>query len=447
MSRLPFVIKSDGIIKNLDLLFDKCIYKIYLDGDMNMRADTHVHTCFSGVSNYKMLRFPESVTRPEKQVECARRNGMNIICITDHDSIKGAIIAKEYAKMYDDIDVIIGEEITSTDGEILAYWLNEYIPPGLPIEETIDLIHEQGGIAVAPHPYSFYVACLKDRILDLNLEGIEIINGGHIDDFTNKKAQLVFDKYPGKWSPFSGSDAHSIYTTGYNWTEFEGSGENCFYEAIKNKRTVACGVPAPAFRQLQWSIEVVLEGQKLLWKSLCGRLQPDSDNPLITKIITISNLKKIAGLISGFMYIIPPVPFIGEYLATTWLRKKSYKLLTDNDVKLNAAKEPIFKICVYVPIEYTDTIMDVIDKSVDPICPNYKRTFSVSEVTGAWKPFKDSKPFVGEQDEMEKVIENKIEFVVKKKDLNDVIIKIKETHPYEESMIDVYPVYNWKSII
>lgn len=441
------MIESDDIIKKLDLIFDKCIYKMYLNTDMNMRADTHVHTCFSGISDYKILRFPESVTRPEKQVECARRNGMNIVCITDHDSIKGAIIAKEYAKMYDDIDVIIGEEITSTDGEVLAYWLNEYIPPGLSIEETIDLIHEQGGIAVAPHPYSFYVACLKDRILDLNLEGIEVINGGHVDDFTNKKAQMVFEKHPGKWSPFSGSDAHSTYTAGYNWTEFEGSGENSFYEAIKNKKTIACGVPAPAFCQLQWSIEVVLGGQKLLWKALRKRLQSDSDNPLITKIMTISDIKKIAGLIGGFMYIIPPIPFIGEYLATTWLRKKSYKLLTENNMISDVAEEPIFKVCIYVPIEYTEIMMDIIDKSMNPVYPNYKRAFSISEVTGTWKPLKGSKPFIGTPGKIEKVKENKIEFIVKKKDLRNVMIKIKETHPYEEPMIDVSPMYNWESIV
>ena len=159
--------------------------------------DTHVHTYFSGVSNYKVLRFPESITKPDRQVECARKNGMNVLCITDHDAVKGAFEAQEYAKQYDDIDVIVGEEVTSADGEVLAYWLNELVPPGLPIEETLDLIHEQGGVAVAPHPYSFYVACLRDRILDLDLEGIEVINGGHVDAFTNMKAQTVFKEHPG----------------------------------------------------------------------------------------------------------------------------------------------------------------------------------------------------------------------------------------------------------
>ena len=114
---------------------------------MNSKVDTHVHTYFSGVSNYKVLRFPESITKPETQVDCARKNGMNVLCITDHDAVKGAFEAQKYAKQFDDIEVVIGEEVTSADGEVLAYWLNELVPPGLPIEETLDLIHDQGGLA------------------------------------------------------------------------------------------------------------------------------------------------------------------------------------------------------------------------------------------------------------------------------------------------------------
>ncbi|MBO7351921.1 MAG: PHP domain-containing protein [Candidatus Methanomethylophilaceae archaeon] len=96
---------------------------------MNSKVDTHVHTYFSGVSNYKVLRFPESITKPETQVECARKHGMNVLCITDHDAVKGAFEAQKYAKQYDDIEVIVGEEVTSADGEVPAYWLNGNYAP------------------------------------------------------------------------------------------------------------------------------------------------------------------------------------------------------------------------------------------------------------------------------------------------------------------------------
>lgn len=301
---------------------------------MLSKADTHVHTYYSGVSNYKVLRFPESVAKPEDQVDKARKNGMNVLCITDHNVIAGALKAAEYGKRFDDIDVVIGEEITSADGEVLGLWLTEWVPPGLPIEETIDIIHKQGGIAIAPHPFSFYVFCLRDKINDLDLDGIEVINGGHIDDYTNRKAQLAFKENPGKWAPMSSSDGHSTYTVGFNWTEFEGSGEAALKKAILNKTTIPCGEPSPVIAQVRWSIEVVRGAQKMLAKALLGKLPEDSENPLITKMLTISSGKKIGGIIGGIIYIIPPIPFIAAWLGTTWLKKKSGTLLDEFEMKL-----------------------------------------------------------------------------------------------------------------
>ena len=414
---------------------------------MNSKVDTHVHTYYSGISNYRILRFPESVTKPSEQVDCARRNGMDILCITDHDAVKGAFEAQEYAKQYDDFEVIIGEEVSTADGEVLAYWLNELIPPGLSIEETLDIIHSQGGVAVAPHPFSFYVPCLQDRIFDLDLEGIEVINGGHVDGYTNSRAQTVFKEHPGRWAPFSGSDAHSNYTAGYNWTEFEGSGQEDFRKAILSKKTIACGTPAPAFTQVQWSMEVVIGAQKMLAKSLTGRLEPVSGNPLIDKILTINNPKKIGGIVGGFLYLMPPIPFIAEYLATTWLKRKSYTLLDELDRKFVTEKAQVFKVCVCVPEEESDRMMDAIDSVMSPVYPGYRRAFSISDVTGTWKPMKGSNPYIGRPGAISEVREKKIEFIVMEKDLKAVVSRIKEVHPYEEPMIDVMPTYEWKSII
>ncbi len=307
---------------------------------MISRADTHVHTHYSGISNYKALRFPESVTKPEEQVETARKNGMNLLCITDHDAIKGASVAKEYAKKYDDFTVVIGEEITTADGEVLAYGLNELIPPELSIEETMDRIRSQDALAVAPHPYSFYLHCLKDRIKDLDLDGIETINGGHVDRFTNTKAQLVFTKNPGRWAALSGSDAHSTYTAGYNWTEFEGCGEEDFRHAILKKKTIPCGEPAPVITQVQWSIKVVTSAQGMMAKALTGKLEADPDNPLITKIISLPVVKKVAGIIGGSLYLIPPIPYVGAFAATRWLERMSQRLLNQVEYKLEASNCP-----------------------------------------------------------------------------------------------------------
>lgn len=414
---------------------------------MHSRADTHVHTYYSGITNYKALRFPEAIIRPEEQVDHARANGMSVLCITDHDAIKGALEAEKYAKKFDDIDVVVGEEITTADGEVLGYWLNDFVPPDLSIEETLDLIHEQDGLAAAPHPFSFYTPCLRERVLDLDLDGLEVINGGHPDNYTNKMAQKVFKEHPGNWAPLSGSDAHSKYTLGYNWTEFEGQGEDDFRKAFMDKRTVACGRPAPPFAQVQWSMEVVIGAQKLLLKALLNKLEPNLDNPLITKMISINDQKKIGGIIGGFFYLIPPVPFISEFLATTWLKKRSYNLIQEIDYKFAVEKEKLYRICVHVPKEYSDMIMGSVDDVMRPQYQRYKRAFSITEGIGTRQQEKGETFYIPQHGRDNMIMEDRIEFVVREKDLKPVLMKLKQVHPYKEPVINVSPTYEWKSII
>ena len=162
------------------------------------RADTHLHTEYSGFQKLGVIKFPESVVQPDKQVDKARENGMDVVCITDHDETHGAFLAERYARQkYDDIEVVVGEEVTTADGEIIGLFLTERIPDMLSVEETVDIIREQGGLVIAPHPFSFHVPGLKERILDLDIDGFEVINGGHPDKYTNMFARLVMDRYPG----------------------------------------------------------------------------------------------------------------------------------------------------------------------------------------------------------------------------------------------------------
>lgn len=290
------------------------------------KADTHVHTEYSGFNNLGVMKFPESVAHPAMQVDRARANGMDVLCITDHDETAGAFIAEKYAKQFDDIDVIIGEEVTTRDGEIIGLFLNERIPDMLSVEETVDIIREQGGLTIAPHPFSFHVPGLQEKILEIDLDGFETINGGHPDAYSNMFARLVMDRYPGRWADISGSDAHSTYTAGYNWTEFPGSTADDFRKAVLSKTTRACGEPAPVFGQVQWSVDVVLGGQKLLYKSLRGRLKDVPDNHLIEKINSLNNLKKLTGIFAGMLYITPPLSLVATIASVSFLKKGAAKM-------------------------------------------------------------------------------------------------------------------------
>jgi predicted metal-dependent phosphoesterase TrpH len=290
------------------------------------RVDTHVHTEYSGIARLGALKFPESVTTPEQHVDRARKNGMDVLCITDHDEVIGAFKAQEYAKRFDDIEVVIGEEVTTADGEIIGLFLNEKIPDGLSVEETVDIIRSQGGITIAPHPFSFHVDGLQEKIFSLDIDGFEVINGGHVDNYSNAFAQAVMDRYPGRWAPISGSDAHSVHTTGFNWTEFEGNTAEDFRRAVLNKTTIPVGVPAPVFNELKWSMEVVWGGQHMMYRSIIHRLPADDEKPLVKKINSLTKLKKATGIVAGVFYVIPPVSFIATWLSTSFLKKNAKKM-------------------------------------------------------------------------------------------------------------------------
>jgi predicted metal-dependent phosphoesterase TrpH len=86
-------------------------------------------------------------------IEAAIRKRLGGIIITDHDSAKGGLVGKEAARGYGGFKVIPGAEITSRIGHVLAIDVDENIQKGLGVEETVELIHDLGGIAVASHPF------------------------------------------------------------------------------------------------------------------------------------------------------------------------------------------------------------------------------------------------------------------------------------------------------
>jgi len=297
------------------------------------KADTHVHTNYSGVASLWKLKFPESVTTPQEQVDQAIHNGMDVLCITDHNETAGAFVAQRYAKDKD-IDVIIGEEINTNEGEIIGMYLTEKIKRDLSIEETIDEIRSQGGLTIAPHPFSFHVDGLGEKIFSIDLDGFEVMNGGHPDLYSNVMASKVMERYPGVWAPMSASDGHSRYTVGTCYTEFEGSSAEDLRKAILNKTTVPVGRPAPVISQVQWSIEVVLGGQKLMYESLRGRLKSVEDNTLVDRINEMSNLMKVAAFGGSLLYLFPPVSFLATLMSTAYLKTGAIKMSRDMQKKI-----------------------------------------------------------------------------------------------------------------
>jgi len=286
-----------------------------------MRADLHIHSKYSGIMKYMGLKFPDSVEEPRKIMKCAKKNKIDVIAVTDHNTIRGGIETKKLEKEFG-IEVIVGSEIMSKDGEIIGLFLNEEIQSGLSAEETIEKIHEQGGLAIAPHPYSPICKALNDKIFDLKLDGVEVFNAYHRDGIVNNIAlEKVTKNYHKKPVAFIGSsDAHLAKMVGNGYTNFEGNCADDLYEAIIRRKTSFGGHPTPLSDIILWSYNIVYVSEKALIKSMMFK------NPTLN----IRFHKKLLAMFGGLIYIATPLPLIAGILGNFYLKRKAKNKLKES---------------------------------------------------------------------------------------------------------------------
>ncbi|MEM5814364.1 MAG: PHP domain-containing protein [Candidatus Aenigmatarchaeota archaeon] len=174
-----------------------------------MRYDLHMHT------NYSRHWFfgIDALGTPEEMVRAAIRKGLDGIAITDHDNVKGGLKAKSAARRIDKgFKVITGAEISSRAGHILGLGIKENVRPDLSVEETVEKIHELGGVAVAAHPFArfWFRACLQEEAI--KADALEALNACTCRRFQNNKAAWLAKKsgVPG----IASSDSHCTRTVG-----------------------------------------------------------------------------------------------------------------------------------------------------------------------------------------------------------------------------------------
>jgi predicted metal-dependent phosphoesterase TrpH len=172
-----------------------------------LKWETHCHTVYS---NRAPRRF-DALNTPRELIETAIKKGLGGIIITDHDSVTGGLVGERISARYRNFRVIPGAEITSSSGHILAIGIKSNIPKGLNVEETVDMIHELGGIAVASHPFaggkrpSLGEDCLK-------ADAVEVFNANNRCDANHRALTLARNHE----SPMTaGSDAHWAQNLGY----------------------------------------------------------------------------------------------------------------------------------------------------------------------------------------------------------------------------------------
>ncbi|NWF64392.1 MAG: PHP domain-containing protein [Chloroflexi bacterium] len=154
----------------------------------------------------------DSLTRPEELIRIARKKGLDRLVITDHNSTAGALAARKL----DPELVIVGEEIMTTRGEILAAFVQEEIPAGLTPMETIRILKEQGAFISVSHPFDTLRkgGWLENDLLEIvpYVDAIEIFNSRCMDPRFNWRAQAFAQTHnlPGT----AGSDAHGLIEVG-----------------------------------------------------------------------------------------------------------------------------------------------------------------------------------------------------------------------------------------
>jgi predicted metal-dependent phosphoesterase TrpH len=165
-----------------------------------IRADLHVHTDTS----------PDSLLPPQVLVAVCQRQGLDCVAVTDHNQLRGALKVAETAPP--GLRVIVGEEIRTAEGEVLAFFIREEIPPGLDVFDTAQRIRSQGGLVGVPHPLDSWGRALPDQALQALhraglLDFIEGRNGRVVWERDNRRAEELGRRLGLPMT--AGSDAHS----------------------------------------------------------------------------------------------------------------------------------------------------------------------------------------------------------------------------------------------
>lgn len=197
-----------------------------------LKMDSHIHSEYS----------PDSKSKIEDIFKIAKSRNIDIIAISDHNTVEGSKVAQKLTKNDEELFVMPSIEISSQEGHIIGYGCEDNIKRDLGAAETIDLIHDQGGLAIIPHPYCFYrhgLLCKADY-KDLKIDAIETKNARYIVGYCNSKAKKLSKKE--NLPPLGASDAHYYKFVGDCYTNIDCEKDiDSILKAIKKSKVKAMG--------------------------------------------------------------------------------------------------------------------------------------------------------------------------------------------------------------
>jgi len=195
-----------------------------------VRVDMHTHTMWSG----------DCTTTPEEIAEAVTAAGIDVLCITDHNTVNGALALEETLACH----VIVGQEVRTSAGELIGLYIRERLPHGIKPADAVSRIRDQGGIVYVPHPYDPMRHCLKEDVLhgllaDGGIDALEIFNAKTSLSHLNRRAAETAAAHglPGG----VGSDAHVPAAFGAAYaevTEFDVRSPAALLGALRAGRVV-----------------------------------------------------------------------------------------------------------------------------------------------------------------------------------------------------------------
>jgi hypothetical protein len=192
----------------------RAIFSEPLDGPL--RIDMHVHSSYS----------VDAVNSPGDLFRSWKKTGI-IPLVCDHDTLEGSLHVMRAIHAGDpDIPLVLAEEVTTREGEVIGLFLSEEIPPGLPAAETIDLIHGQGGLSLLPHPFcSHRGSVLAAKARNALVDRIDLVEGHNARNRSDEDDRLAVLFATEMGIPFTaGSDAHTPLELGRVWMEIPAFG-------------------------------------------------------------------------------------------------------------------------------------------------------------------------------------------------------------------------------
>jgi len=203
------------------------------------RADLHIHTLASdGTSGIEEILA--------HAVDVAR---LDVIAITDHERIDAALAARAVARARNlPLEVVVGEEVTTRGGHLLALFIEKPIRPLRSLRSTIAAIHEQGGLAIPAHPLVPYPLCaqafalrrlLADPDPAVHPDGLETFNPTALGRPWHGRVVRFADEHG--LAAIGSSDAHAASAVGTGHTSFPGRSPEDLRQAILGRLTHSHG--------------------------------------------------------------------------------------------------------------------------------------------------------------------------------------------------------------